>query len=199
MIPDYFFCPVPTCPAHDLNPSPPDWYVRFGFHLTKAFGRVQRYKCRLCGKTFSDQTFLLNYWLKKSTDFHALGREINSSASSNFIARHHHFSADSMRIRHDRLARNALFLQSVLTKDHRIDEPVVADGLESFVRSQFFPINLNILIGQQSQFVYYFNESHSRRKGSMTEKQKSLRAMKTKCGWILFKSLCSNLLTSPNT
>jgi hypothetical protein len=177
MIPDYFFCPVPTCPAHDLDPSLTDWYVRFGFHMTKAFGRVQRYKCRSCGKTFSDQTFLLNYWLKKSTDFLELGRDINSSASSNFIARHHHFSADSMRIRHDRLARNALFLQSVLTKDLRIDEPLVADGLESFVRNQFFPINLNILIGQQSQFVYYFNESHSRRKGRMTEKQKSMREL----------------------
>ena len=175
MIPDYFFCPVPSCPAHDLNTSFTGWYVRFGFHMTKAFGRVQRYKCRLCGKTFSDQTFLLNYWLKKSTDFHALGREINSSASSNFIARHHHFSADSMRIRHDRLARNALFLQSILTKDHRINEPLVADGLESFVHNQFFPINLNILIGKKSQFVYYFTESHSRRKGRMTEKQQSMR------------------------
>ena len=175
MIPDYFFCPVPSCPAHNLTPSISGWFVRFGFHMTKAFGRVQRYKCLLCGKTFSDQTFLLNYWLKKRTDFHALGREINSSSSSNFIARHHGFSADSMRIRHDRLARNALFLQSVLTKDARINEPLVADGLESFVRNQFFPINLNILIGKTSQFVYYFTESHSRRKGKMTEKQQSMK------------------------
>ena len=174
MIPDYFFCPVPSCPAHDLTISHPGWYVRAGFHMTKAFGRVQRYQCKTCGKTFSDQTFLLNYWLKKSTDFQALGREINSSASSNFIARHHHFSADSMRIRHDRLARNALFLQSILTRDAPITEALVADGLESFVSSQFFPINLNILIGKQSQFVYYFTESHSRRKGRITAKQQSM-------------------------
>ena len=175
MIPDYFFCPDPACPAHDLTISPSGWYVRAGFHMTKAFGRVQRYQCRICGKTFSDQTFLLNYWLKKRTNFQALGREINSSSSSNFIARHHHFSADSMRIRHDRLARNALFLQSILTGDTPITEPLVADGLESFVRNQFFPINLNILIGKHSQFVYFFTESHSRRKGTMTEKQKSMK------------------------
>ena len=174
MIQDYFFCPNPSCSAHRLDPPRTDWYVFYGFHMTKAFGRVQRYRCRICGKTFSDQTFLLNYWLKKPTDFKALGREINSSASSNFIGRHHRFSSDSMRIRHDRLARNALFLQSMFTDGISIDEPVVADGLESFVQSQFFPINLNILIGKQSQFVYFFNESHSRRKGAMTETQRSM-------------------------
>ena len=174
MIPDYFFCPNPSCSAHRIDPPCSDWYVHYGFHMTKAFGRVQRYRCRICRKTFSDQTFLLNYWLKKQTDFTALGRDINSSSSSNFVGRHHRFSADSMRIRHDRLARNALFFQSVFTDGISIAEPLVADGLESFVQSQFFPINLNILIGKKSQFVYFFNESHSKRKGAMTEKQSSM-------------------------
>ena len=168
----YFFCPYSSCRAHRLDLTDSHWFYRYGYHSTKAFGRVQRYKCRFCGRTFSDQTFLLNYWLKKQTDFTALGREINSSSSSNFIARHHHFSADSMRIRHDRLARNALFLQSILTEELTIDEPLVADGLESFVVSQYFPVNLNILIGKNSQFVYYFTESHSRRKGRSTAVQK---------------------------
>ena len=168
----YFFCPNKSCSAHRLTPTNSSWFYRHGYHLTKAFGQVARYKCRLCGKTFSDQTFLLNYWLKKHTDFASLGREINSSSSSNFIARHHHLSADSMRIRHDRLARNSLFLQSFLTESTSIDEPLVADGLESFVQNQFFPINLNILIGKDSQFLYYFTESHSRRKGTTTAAQK---------------------------
>ena len=169
---DYFFCPRVSCPAHTLNLPNRSWCYRHGYHLTNAFGRVQRYRCRHCGKTFSDQTFLLNYWLKKPTDFHSLGRDINSSASSNFVARHHHLSADSMRIRHDRLARNALYLQSLLTEHLQIIEPLVADGLESYVDSQYFPVNLNILIGSISQFVYFFTESHSRRKGTTTEKQK---------------------------
>ena len=42
------------------------------------------------------------------------------------------------------------------------------------MRNQFFPISLNILIGKKSQFVYHFTESHSRRKGTMTEKQQSM-------------------------
>ena len=174
MDPEYFFCPRRTCKAHRLtNPPGQRWFYRHGYHDTLAFGRVPRYRCRLCGKTFSDQTFLLNYWLKKRTDFAALGREINSSSSSNFIGRHNGFSADSMRIRHDRLARNALFFQSILTEGLTIDEPLVADGLATFVCSQFFPVDLNTLIGADSEFVYYFTESHSRRRGSMTAEQKA--------------------------
>jgi hypothetical protein len=169
----YFFCPNPRCRRHRLGQSDSTWYYRHGHHDTHAFGRVQRYRCRACGRTFSDQTFLLNYWLKKATDFRALGREINSSSSGNFVGRHHHFSADSLRIRQDRLARNALYLQALAIRKHPIRESLVADGLESFVESQFFPVNINILVGKKSQFIYYFTESHSRRKGTKTAKQEA--------------------------
>jgi hypothetical protein len=148
------------------------WYTRYGFHQTAAFGRVQRYKCRLCGKSFSEQTFLLNYWLKKPTDFASLGRQLNSCSSGLFVGRHFGYSADSLRIRCDRLARNALFFQATLSCQLQIREALVADGLESFVASKFFPLWLNVLVGSQSQFVYFFTESHGRRKGSMSEKQK---------------------------
>lgn len=172
MDPSYFFCPRPGCPAHRLDPPASRWFYRHGFHDTIAFGRVRRYRCRYCGKTFSDQTFLLNYWLKKPTDFSELGRAINSSSSSGFVGRHHHLSADSLRIRHDRLCRNGLYLQVSATAEHRISETLAADGLESFVRDQYYPLNLNILIGAHSEFVYFFTESHSRRKGRMSEAQR---------------------------
>jgi len=172
MDPQYFFCPRPGCTAHSLEPADSRWFLRHGFHLTRAFGRVQRYKCRLCGKTFSDQSFLLNYWLKKLTDFSALGRQLNSSSSANYVARHHHLSADALRIRCDRLARNALFFHCRLTGQLKISESLVADGLESFVASKYFPVNLNLLVGSGSQFVYFFTHSHSRRKGSMSDQQK---------------------------
>ena len=175
---DYFFCPRPDCPNHRLDLAGEDWFVRHGYHTTRAFGRVPRYRCRVCGKTFSDQTFLLNYWLKKKTDFVEFGKQINSSSSDNFVGRHFGYSADSVRIRHDRLARNALFLQALLTDSLSIEEPLVADGLESYVLNQFFPINLNILVGRKSQFVYYFTESHSKRKGRKTAEQEE------RCKWI---------------
>jgi hypothetical protein len=63
-------------------------------------------------------------------------------------------------------------------------EPLVADGFESFVLSQYFPNNFNFLVGKDSQYVYYFNYVQLHRKGRMTEKQK-LTAQYLKNEWPL--------------
>ncbi|MBP8136900.1 MAG: hypothetical protein KAY61_01750, partial [Candidatus Eisenbacteria bacterium] len=58
------FCPNPGCPFHT---APEGWrYQRDGYHSRKvAPHRVQRYRCCHCRRRFSDQTFLLSYWLKR--------------------------------------------------------------------------------------------------------------------------------------
>jgi len=169
---DTFFCPSLHCEHHNKKGPDSTWFKLNGFHKTKAFGIVQRYKCKSCGKTFSDQTFLLNYYLKIKTDFHALSRQFNSSSSDCFIARHFKMSFDSLQNRRDRLARNALFFQTSVLEDHPIEESLCTDGLESFTKSKYYPIYLNALIGTKSRFLYFFTESTQKRKGVMTEKQK---------------------------
>ena len=81
-------------------------------------------------------------------------------------------SFESVRIRRDRLARNALFLQSKAIEGIEISEPLTADGFESYTRSKYYPVNINILMGARTDFLYYFTESHSRRKGKTTQTQK---------------------------
>jgi hypothetical protein len=170
---DYFFCPRIGCPNHRLDAGASDqWYYPFGQYSTYAFGTVQRYRCRSCGKTFSDQTFSLNYYLKKKTDFRAFAKQFNSRASDLFCARHFGYSSASMQTRVDRLARNALFMHDWVRQHIRLSEHLVADGLESFVGSKYFPNSLNLLIGKASEYVYDFNLSHSRRKGRMSDEQK---------------------------
>jgi aspartate carbamoyltransferase regulatory subunit len=172
MNPQYFFCPNSKCTFSENLSQTERWYKKHGFHQTKAFGNVQRYKCLNCGKTFSDQTFLLNYFLKIKTDFKKLMNQFNSNNSSCFIARENKMSFESVRIRRDRLARNALFLQSKALEGIKIKEVLAADGFESYTRSRYYPVNINILVGSESDFLYYFTESHSRRKGKTTEDQK---------------------------
>jgi len=168
----YFFCPNPHCRySHRLHYAT-RWYTKDGCHATKAFGAVQRYRCKHCGKTFSDQSFSLNYYLKKKTDFPLLLRQFISNNSDCFIARHNRLSFESVRIRRDRLARNALFLQTAVLQGVKIAEPLAADGFESYTRSKYYPVNINILMGADSRFLYYFTESHSRRKGALSERQK---------------------------
>jgi len=172
MNPEYFFCPNPECIYSKQLSFREKWYRKHGYHPSKAFGNVQRYICLHCGKTFSDQTFLLNYYLKIKTDFRKLMNQFNSSNSSCFIARENKMSFESVRIRRDRLARNALFLQSKALEGIEINEPLAADGFESYTRSKYYPVNINILMGTRTDFLYYFTESHSRRKGKTTEAQK---------------------------
>lgn len=169
----HFFCPRIGCRNHRYAAAAQrGWYEKAGFYSTRAFGSVQRYRCRTCGKYFSDQTFKLTYYLKKDTDFRAFARALNSRSSDLFCARHFHYSSSSMQTRVERLARNGLFLHSQILSRVRLDEHLVADGLESYTRSKYFPTNITILIGADSQFVYDFNLCHFRRKGRMSDLQR---------------------------
>jgi hypothetical protein len=52
-----------------------------------------------------------------------------------------------------------------------LSENLAADGFESFCVSQYFPNNINILVGSESQFVYAVDHVTIRRKGKMTKNQ----------------------------
>ncbi|GAB1481916.1 hypothetical protein MASR2M78_07310 [Treponema sp.] len=64
------------------------------------------------------------------------------------IARHLHCSFGSAQNRLERLGRNAIFMQSKLMEGLAFKEDLVADGFESFTKSQYHPCNINILVGK---------------------------------------------------
>ena len=70
------------------------------------------------------------------------------------------------------MARQALAIHTELCSGLSLDEDLVADGFESFTKSQYFPNNINILIGKESQFWLLSDYAHMRRKGRMTAFQK---------------------------
>ena len=63
------FCPNPRCSMHDPAEPAHDFYFRIGFHHPKVAGRIQRYRCKHCGITFSDRTFSIDYYTKKSINY----------------------------------------------------------------------------------------------------------------------------------
>ena len=167
-----FFCQNKKCKNANLNVKNTQWYIRKGTHKTKAFGLVQRYKCKTCGKTFSDQTFSLNYYLKIKTDFKEISSQFNSSNSDCFTSRHFDMSFDSLQNRRNRFARNCLYFQTKALEGIKITEQLCSDGFESYTASKFYPNNVNLLVGKDNKFLYYFTESHQKRKGAMTATQK---------------------------
>jgi hypothetical protein len=170
------FCPNPHCSHHhDQHEEYWGYWAPIGFYSTLVVGIVRRFKCLSCGKGFSERTFSLDYYTKRTLDYKEIHRAISQGESPSSISRHLGCSSDSVQNRMDRLARNCLSLHTQLVDSVKINESLVADGFESFDKSQFFPNNLNLLLGKQSQFLFGVTHTTLRRKGRMTEKQKLIR------------------------
>ena len=171
------FCPNPSCRLHDpkVVVSHSSWHIHYGYHQTKVVGLVRRYKCKLCGKSFSDRTFDIDYYTKKTIPYDQVFLRLATSESVSGIGRNLQVCAPSIQNRIDRLARESLALHERLETHFALQENLVADGFESFDVSQFFPNNITILVGQDSQYLYGFTHTTIRRKGKMTRKQKEKR------------------------
>jgi len=169
------FCPNPLCQNH-LRPTEEAWYRSDGFHPTKAYGPVPRFQCKACRKTFSTQTFALDYYVKHPLDYRDLAARHAGSAGLRAIGRALGASCATIQNRLDRLSRQALALHAELRPLARLREDLCVDGFVSFDVSQFFPNEITIAITSHSRFVYDLSHATRRRSGSMTEAQKAKAA-----------------------
>jgi hypothetical protein len=166
------FCPHRKCSEHLIHHAQRYLaFVPWGFYWTKAFGRIPRFRCTCCGRTFSIQTFRVDYYAKRVVDYDDVAQRLSSCESLRAIGRAMGLSCDSVSNRISRASRQTLAAESVLSSCRIPSENFAADGFESFCVSQYFPNNIHLLVGQKSQFVYAANHVTLRRKGRMTEKQ----------------------------
>jgi transposase-like protein len=170
----------PHCSNKDCknfyNPESKDWYKFFAYYRTKAFGQVPRFVCRSCKKTFSSQTFSINYYAKHPIDYELIFKSLNSASGIRNISRDLYVHNRQIINRMIRLSRNIMIISQMLSETLPFQEDFAADGFESFIKSQYFPDNYNILVGKDSLYLYQIDYSHLRRKGRMTKAQKKTRA-----------------------
>jgi len=164
-------CPDSSCPNHRPDPST-HWFDHHGTYPSCGIKR-QRYKCRRCGKTFSERTLSIDYWTHRSIDYNELITLFSSGFSLRGLARYFNTTTETIQNRISRLARNVITIFTYLHHSLKLTEDLVADGLEGFCVSQDFPNNIHLLAGKQSQFLYGFNYALMRRKGRKTEQQKT--------------------------
>ncbi len=170
------FCPNPHCTHHfDESSGYHSHWKHTGSYETLVVGTVLRFSCLVCGSGFSERTFSIDYYTKRSFDLKEIHRAVSQGESLSSIAKHLGCSVESVQNRIDRLSRNSLAIHGQLLSGLRFSEHLVADGFESFDRSQYFPNQINLLIGQQSQFLYGLTHATIRRKGRMTRHQKQVR------------------------
>ena len=173
------FCPNPDCRYHNREHAAahPHWALAHGRYHTKARGFIQRFKCSLCGKTCSTQTFSIHYWCHRTIEPEEIEAAIVSNSGQRQCARALSTSVGVIKNRLRRLARNYLAVYAEAFVDLVISEDCAFDGFESYLRSQYFPTNLNLFVGCETQAVYGLNGVVMRRKGRMSEPQKTVRAL----------------------
>ena len=169
------FCPNDRCRYHRVCRVPEGTFVRYGRHHTAAFGAVQRFRCRSCGRTFSSQTLSIDYYVKRPVDYRRLLRAMGECVGVRACARSLGISANCVTNRTMRAARSALWQHARALEHISLGEDLAADGFESFAVSQYFPNNLHTLAGVDSQYVYAIDGVTIRRKGRMTGSQRRRR------------------------
>ena len=138
-------------------------------------GVVQRYRCSCCGCGFSAQTFHIDYFAKRRVDYARLLDELSSCTAVRAAGRL--FGVDHKTVLNKlmRFARQALAAQAQVWDELALREDLVTDGFQSFWVSKYFPCDLHLLAGADSQFVYAANGVTIRRSGRMSAYQKHRR------------------------
>ena len=136
---------------------------------------MQRYLCQHCGRSFSSQTFATTYWLKEPSRLRALFHRLLGCSALRQIAREFGLAHSTVQRQTERLGRHCLLLLEELGPREVPAEPLILDGFRSFEFGQYWPFDLNLLVGT-SHYVYGFNDAELRRSGSMRPGQRAKRA-----------------------
>lgn len=169
------FCPNPACDYHTGEPHHHRWFIKRGTHPNSRIGPVQRFQCRRCKRTFSRRTFSVHFATHHLIDLKRLVLAVNASAGIRDVARWFCVSEKVILNRISRVARQAIAVHGQLRSMMQLQEDLVADGIESFVGSQYWPNAFTILVGAHSQYFYSVDYAQMRRKGRMTHDQRRRR------------------------
>lgn len=165
------FCPNPNCDYHQEAPSGGRWYRFKGHYHTKSRGLINRYLCKACGKNFSSQTYHTSYFLKKPDHFEEVLSRLVGGESLRAMSRAMGCSISLLTNRIDRLARQGLAFHSRFLQQAQKHEDICIDGFVSFDRSQYFPSEIPIAVGADSQFIIDVSHCNRRRSGRQTPEQ----------------------------
>ena len=167
------FCPNENCDS--LTNTRPWRFKKKGFFDRDVKPRrIQRYVCQHCGRSFSSQTFATDYWLRRGDLLEPIFHRLVSCSGFRQIARETGVSHSTVRRLAERLGRHCLLFQEKMRPAAAPREPLVLDGFRTFEHSQYWPMDINLLIGT-SHFVYGFNDAELRRSGTMRPSQQLKR------------------------
>lgn len=168
-MPNPSYCPNPDCEYHTEPPR--NWTVRYGSYSTRAHGRVQRFRCRACGRTVSTQTESVHYYAKRRVPLRAIWTSLVGGASMREVARRYRISPVTMQNAVLRLGRQAMAAHVNLLGEVPGRKNVIFDGLRSFVTSQDHPCDLTTVVDRTGEVILTMTHTVTGRGGKKTPKQ----------------------------
>ena len=158
----------PTCGSLKDN------HVRNGyFKRNSDQALVQRYRCRICKKEFSDSTFQLRYRQRLRKINGLVERELISGSSLRRIAL-------ILRINYKTVVRKFLYLGIKARRDHerklKVLEPlkeVQFDDMESFEHTKLKPLSISVAVIKKRRFILGARVSQMPAKGLLAQKSRA--------------------------
>ena len=206
--PDRFrppFCPREDCPDYRV-PRRGYRAKRDGYYRRKCDPqrRIPRFVCRTCGGGFSRQAFATTYYMKRPELLIPVAGMLVACAGHRQIARHLDCAPSTVTQISVRLGNHAeRFHEQAMTRLREIDEPVVLDHFETFVRSQQERLGIATPVGHRSWFVYGLEGARYRGSSRRGRRKRALKSAPkpttpgaiTESTW---KTLCFLLRRVPN-
>jgi len=180
--PDRFgppFCPWEDCPDH-LFEGRGYRAKRDGSYRRKCDPkrRVPRFVCRTCGRRFSRQSFATTYNMKRPELLAPVAGMLVACAAHRQIARHLDCAPSTVTQISVRLGNHARrFHELAMARLKDIDEPVVFDHFETFVRSQQERLGIATAVGQDSWLVYGIEGARYRGTSRRSRRKRALKSL----------------------
>lgn len=165
-------CPYPAC-STPLDPAAP-FFHRDGLYRPRCRAHpVQRFRCRVCLRRFSRQSFRADRNQKKPHLNAAFLRLMLACVALRQAAR-------VLGVARRTVERRFLWLARHAAEFHRnrlaaLDGPFMLDELETFEANRYQPVTVPVLIEPRSLFLIASAAGPLRRKGRMTPTQKRRR------------------------
>ena len=175
--PDRFkprFCSNRSCRCHSGRDQTFRW-VRKGSYKRKCDRRtIPIFKCKACGRKFSQQSFAATYYMKKPQLLLPVAAGLVAGSAARQTARSNCCSHTMVVRLRNRLGRHAMLLMCLALEHIRqISEPVVFDHFETFQYCQEMQLGIGTPVGARSWFVYDLDPVPHRRGGKMTAARKA--------------------------
>ena len=161
-------CPYRSCSRH-LDPTP-DAFSRHGQYHPKCRPHpVSRFRCRACLRTFSRQTFRMDYRDHRPDLNARLFQSLASGVGLRQTARNLRLSLRSTELKFRKIARHLRRLNLNLRANLPAGSQLQLDELETYEgRRNGRPLSVPVVIEAKSRFVIWAESATIRPRGKMT-------------------------------